>query len=168
MRVLPIIYGGGQQKGMRSGTENVPAIAGLGKAAEEFYSGHEEKIERLYLRKKQMVGLLCGMEGVFVHALSGQVEDGAPHIVSAGFEGVRSEVLLHALEERGVYVSSGSACSTNHPGISTSLEAIGVRKELLDSTLRFSFSPDTTAEEVDYAAAQIRLLLPVLRRYTAH
>ncbi len=168
VRVLPIIYGGGQQKGMRSGTENVPAIAGLGKAAEEFYSGHEEKIERLYLRKKQMVGLLCGMEGVFVHALSGRVEDGAPHIVSAGFEGVRSEVLLHALEERGVYVSSGSACSTNHPGISTSLEAIGVRKELLDSTLRFSFSPDTTAEEVDYAAAQIRLLLPVLRRYTAH
>ncbi|MDE7324802.1 MAG: cysteine desulfurase, partial [Lachnospiraceae bacterium] len=166
VRVLPILYGGGQQKGMRSGTENVPAIAGIGRAAEEIYAGHEEKVERLYKRKKQLVELLCGIEGVSLNAMTEPLEGCAPHIVSAGFEGVRSEVLLHALEERGVYVSSGSACSTNHPGISGSLKAVGVRKELLDSTLRFSFSVYTTEKEVDYAATQLRELLPVLRRYT--
>lgn len=166
VRVLPILYGGGQQKGMRSGTENVPAIAGIGKAAEEIYAEHGKKVEWLYARKQQLVEQLGRMEGVTVHALTDPLFGCAPHIVSAGFAGVRSEVLLHALEERGVYVSSGSACSTNHPGISGSLTAIGVPKELLDATLRFSFSVHTTAEEVDYAAAQLRELLPVLRRYT--
>lgn len=165
VRVLPILYGGGQQKGMRSGTENVPAIAGIGRAAQEIYAGHEEKIAGLYARKRQLVELLSGMEGVQIHAVTERLEDCAPHIVSAGFEGIRSEVLLHALEERGVYVSSGSACSTNHPGISGSLVAAGVKKELLDATLRFSFSVDTTEAEVEYAAGCLRELLPVLRRY---
>lgn len=167
VRILPILYGGGQQKGMRSGTENVPAIAGIGRAAEEIYTGHEEKIAHLYNLKQRMVDLLCRMEGVSVHALDLPIMQSAPHIVSAGFRGVRSEVLLHALEERGVYVSSGSACSSNHPGRNGSLKAIGAEKELLDSTLRFSFSVNTNAEEIDYAAAQLSELLPLLRRYTA-
>ncbi len=192
VRILPILHGGGQQKGMRSGTENVPAIAGIGRAAQEIYAGdvpalresasrdfanqngilqahasQEEKAEWLYALKQHMVDLLSGMEGVCIHALTTPLTDCAPHIVSAGFAGIRSEVLLHALEERGVYVSSGSACSSNHPGISGSLTAIGVKKELLDATLRFSFSVYTTMEELDYAAAQLRELLPVLRRYTA-
>ena len=85
--------------------------------------------------------------------------------MSIGIEGIRSEVLLHALEERGVYVSSGSACSSNHPGISSTLKAVGVKDHLLDSTIRISWSVLTAKEELDYAAAQIRELLPVLRRY---
>ena len=84
------------------------------------------------------------------------------------FTGVRSEVLLHALEERCVYVSSGSACSSNHPGISGTLTAIGVKQELLDSTLRFSFSVHTTKEQLDYAVEQLKELLPVLQKYTRH
>ena len=89
----------------------------------------------------------------------------APQIVSASFEGVRSEVLLHALEDRGIYVSSGSACSSNHPAISGTLKAIGVKKELLDSTLRFSFGMFNTIEEVDYCIGVLEEILPALRRY---
>ena len=91
--------------------------------------------------------------------------ESAPQIVSVSFAGVRSEVLLHALEEKGVYVSSGSACSSNHPAISGTLKAVGVKKELLDSTLRFSFGMFNTLEEVDYAVDVLKELLPVLTRY---
>ncbi len=165
VRVLPIIYGGGQQKGMRSGTENVPAIAGLGKAVEEIYSEHEKKRQHLYELKEHLIAEVSKLEGVTVNAVPGDVRQCAPHIVSVSFEGVRSEVLLHALEERGVYVSSGSACSSNHPGISSSLQAIGLPNKLLDSTLRFSFSVYTQMQEVDYAVAQLAELLPMLRRF---
>ena len=87
-------------------------------------------------------------------------------IVSVSFEGVRSEVLLHALEDRGIYVSSGSACSSNHPGVSGTLKGIGVKQELLDSTLRFSFGMFNKKEEIDYAVDVLKELLPVLRRFT--
>ena len=93
------------------------------------------------------------------------LEETAPHIVSASFAGVRSEVLLHALAEKGVFVSSGSACSSNHPELSGTLKAIGVADELLDSTLRFSLSTDTTIEQIDYALEQLYNLLPMLRRF---
>ncbi len=91
--------------------------------------------------------------------------DGAPHIVSVSFAGVRSEVLLHALEEKGIYVSAGSACSSNKPSVSQTLKAIGVKKELLGSTLRFSFSFETTEDEIAYCIQELEKLLPVLRRY---
>jgi cysteine desulfurase len=90
----------------------------------------------------------------------------APHIASISFPGVRSEVLLHALEEKGVYVSAGSACSSNKPAISGTLKAIGLTKEYYDSTLRFSFSIFNTKEEVDYAVEVLSGLLPMLRRFT--
>jgi len=96
------------------------------------------------------------------------VKTTAPHIISVGFEGIRSEVLLHALEDRGVYVSSGSACSSNHPGISGTLQAIGVGKEYLDSTLRFSLGAFTTEEELDHAIICLTELVPQLRRYRRH
>jgi cysteine desulfurase len=86
--------------------------------------------------------------------------------VSVSFAGVRSEVLLHSLEERHVYVSSGSACSSNHPAVSGTLQGIGVEKQYLDSTLRFSFSVFTTEEEIRYAIDCLRELLPMLRRYS--
>ncbi len=163
-KIRPIIYGGGQQKDMRSGTENVAGIAGIGAAASEAYEGFDEKIGRLYELREYLLAGLRSLDGVVVHGAGGF--DAAPHIVSAGFEGVRAEVLLHALEERGVYVSSGSACSSNHPAVSGTLKAIGARPELLDSTLRFSLSVHSTREEADYALAQLSELLPSLRRFT--
>ena len=163
VKIKPILYGGGQQKGMRSGTENVPGCAGLGAAAREIYKNHEEKIDRLYGLKERLIAGLTAMDGVVIHGLTGR--DSAPQIVSAGFEGVRAEVLLHALEDKGIYVSSGSACSSNHPGVSGTLRGIGVRESLLDSTLRFSFGVFNTEEEVDQCLEALRELLPVLRRY---
>ena len=163
VKIKPIIFGGGQQKNMRSGTENVPGCAGLGMAVKEIYKDHAAKVDHLYALKERMVKGLQEMEGVTVHGLTGR--DSAPQIVSAGFEGIRAEVLLHALEDRGIYVSSGSACSSNHPGVSGTLKGIGVKDSLLDATLRFSFGVFNTEEEVDFCLEQLRELLPMLRRY---
>ena len=163
VKIKPLLYGGGQQRDLRSGTENVPGIAGMGLAAEEMYTGHREKAAYITGLKDHMIDRMAELEGVTVNSRKGEL--GAPQIVSAGFQGVRSEVLLHALEEKGIYVSSGSACSSNHPAISGTLKAVGVRKELLDATLRFSFGMFNTAEEVDYCIETLKELLPVLRRY---
>lgn len=165
VKIRPLLYGGGQQKGMRSGTENVPGCAGLGAAVKEVYTDHEAKIERLYGLRERMIEGLKALPGVTINGHEGR--ENAPQIVSASFEGVRSEVLLHALEEKGIYVSSGSACSVNHPGVSGTLKEIGVKKELLDSTIRFSFGLFNTPEEVDYCLEVLAELLPVLRRYRA-
>ena len=164
VKINPIIFGGEQQKGLRSGTENVPGIAGLGAAAEEIYREHESRTAYLYGCKSRMTEGLLQLEGVTVNGPA--VDDGAPHVVSASFAGVRSEVLLHALEDKGIYVSAGSACASNHPGLSSTLVAIGLDPKLLDCTLRFSFSIFTTEEEVDETLKALKELLPFLRKYT--
>ncbi len=163
VKLRPLIYGGGQQRGMRSGTENVPGVAGLGVAARIMYTDHGEKIKALYDLKDHMISRLSELDQVTVNSFPGELS--APQIVSASFFGVRSEVLLHALEDKGIYVSSGSACSSNHPAVSGTLKGIGVKQELLDSTLRFSFGIYNTIEEVDYCIDTLKELLPVLRRY---
>lgn len=169
-KLKPLILGGGQQKGMRSGTENVPAIAGLGEAAEEIYENLDERRAHLYGLKQRFIDGIEKLEGTHVNGKTG--EDSAPHIVSVSFEGIRSEVLLHSLEDRGIYVSSGSACSSNnHAGKqkgSKTLRNIHLKENLLDSTLRFSFSVHTTEEEIDYALEVLGELLPVLKKYTRH
>ena len=163
VKIRPILFGGGQQKGMRSGTENVPGCVGLGVAAREAYKDFDARIEKLYTLREHLIAGLKPLGGVTINGREDRTN--APQIVSASFEGVRSEVLLHALEDKGVYVSSGSACSSNHPGISGTLKGIGVKKELLDSTIRFSLGDLNTEEEVDYAIGVLGELLPVLRRY---
>ena len=163
VKIHPLIYGGGQQRDLRSGTENVPGIAGLGAAAEEIYRNHEEKMERLIGLKDYFISRIGEIPEAVVNSLPGKA--GAPQIVSVSFSGVRSEVLLHALEDKGIYVSSGSACSSNHPAISGTLKAVGVKRELLDSTLRFSFGMFNTREEADYTIDMLKELLPVLTRY---
>lgn len=166
VKISPIILGGGQQRGMRSGTENVPAIAGLGEAVRLIYQQHSEKVERLYALKQRLMDGLTAMEGVSINGINGlSLTETAPHIVSASFDGIKSEVMLHALAQEGVYVSSGSACSSNHPDLSGTLKAIGVEDRLLDSTLRFSFSVLSTEEEVDHALEAVAKVLPQLRRF---
>jgi cysteine desulfurase len=166
-KVRPIIFGGGQQKGMRSGTENVPGIAGMAKAVEKVYEDFDAKTDYLYLLKDQFVKGVTQIEGI---KLNGPYNDreGAPHVVSVSIQGVRSEVMLHALEDKGIYVSAGSACASNKPAISATLKAIGVEKQYLDSTLRFSFSLFNTIEEIDYTISCMKELIPMLRRYTRH
>ena len=165
-KVHPIIFGGEQQKNMRSGTENVPGIAGIALAAKEVYQNLDQKVARMYALKKRFIEGVQKLDDTVIHGLYD--ETSAPHIVSAGTAGIRSEVLLHALEEKGIYVSSGSACSSNHPAVSGVLKGIGAKKEYLDATLRFSFSEFTTEEEIDYTLETLYNCVPVLRKYTRH
>lgn len=166
VKIHPIIWGGGQQKGMRSGTENVPGVAGIGLATEKMYLHFNEDVERIYQLREAFVEGLSKLDQVKVNGLSGR--DTAPHIVSVSIRGVRSEVLLHALEDKGICVSAGSACASNHPQTSETLKAIGVEKELLDATIRFSFSIFTTMEEIEYTLQALYDIVPVLRKYSRH
>ena len=165
IKISPIVYGGGQQKGMRSGTENVPGIAGLARAAEEIYSDFDKENARMR-----------DLKNYFVHALSEKLEDirfngktneeSAPHIISVSIRGVRAEVLLHALEDKEIYVSAGSACASNRPHVSETLKAIHLENELLESTLRLSMSVFTTKEQMDYTIQALCDIVPMLRRYS--
>ena len=165
-KVSPITYGGGQQRGMRSGTENLPGIAGFAKAAELVYQDMEADVDRMYALREELTNGVKELDDVVINGCPGR--EGAAHIVSASFRGVRSEVLLHALEERGIYVSAGSACAAHKPQPSATLKAIGVEKELLESTIRFSLSGFTTGEEIAYTCQNLKEIVPRLRRYTRH
>jgi cysteine desulfurase len=162
-KIKPLVYGGGQQKGMRSGTENVPAIAGLGVAAEAIYTDFDEKIEHLYQIRERFIDGAQKLPGVTINGRTDRTA--APHIVSVSVAGVRAEVLLHTLEDKGIYVSAGSACSSNKPSVSRTLKSIGLKENLLDSTVRFSFCAETTVEEIDYALQVLGEVIPVLQKY---
>lgn len=168
VKIHNIIYGGGQQKNLRSGTENVPGIAGMAKAAEMLYNHLEEDAERLYSLKDYFCEGLRKIPDIRINNPEGM--EGAPHIVSLSVAGVRSEVLLHALEDKGIYVSAGSACSSNKPHTagSATMKAIKLPEEFLDSTLRFSMSVYTTREELDYTLQVMYDIIPMLRKYTRH
>ena len=166
VKIKPISYGGGQQKGMRSGTDNVPGVAGLAKAVEEVYQSLEKDVEHLYAIKEYFINGLMQIPDVKINGYTGF--DSAPHIVSVSIRSIRSEVMLHALEDRGIYVSAGSACSSHKATTSATLRAIGVEKDLLDSTIRFSFSIFTTREEIDYTLKVLYDIIPMLRKYTRH
>ena len=165
-KVSPIIYGGGQQRNLRSGTENLPGIAGFAKAAEMVYQDMETDVDRMYALREELTDGVKELDDVVINGCPGR--EGAAHIVSASFRGVRSEVLLHALEERGIYVSAGSACAAHKPQPSATLKAIGAEKELLESTIRFSLSGFTTSEEIAYTCRNLKEIVPKLRRYTRH
>ena len=164
-RIQPQILGGGQQAGMRSGTDNVPGIAGLGVAAKMVYTDFK-KIEHMYQLKERLAEGFLKLPDVRLNGM--EIREGAPQILSASFLGVRSEVLLHTLEEKGIYVSAGSACSSHKRKAAGTLSAMGMEAAQRESTLRFSFSEENTFEEVDYALEVIGQVLPMLRRYSRH
>lgn len=164
VKIKPIVFGGGQQGGIRSGTENVPGIAGMAKAVEMIYGNLDQEIEKLYIIKKAFVDGMRKLDDVVVNGCPD--ENGAPHVVSVSIRGVRSEVLLHALEDKGIYVSAGSACSAHKPQPSATLRAMGIPQDLLGSTIRFSFSVFTTMEEINYTLQAMYDIIPMLRKYT--
>ena len=165
VRLKNIIYGGGQQGGMRSGTENVAGISAMALSAKILYDHLDEEREKLFALKKYMTERAEAIGGIRVNGPQDE-ETGAPHVISLSVEGVRAEVLLHALEDKGIYVSSGSACSSNRPHISDTLQAIGLPAELLDSTIRLSTSVETSMEDMKETADALEELIPFLRRYT--
>ena len=163
VKINPIIFGGGHQRGMRSGTLNTTGIAGMGVAAKGAYDNFDERINKISDLKYYLMDELEKTEGAILN--TGRGENFAPQVISVSFEDIRAEVLLHALEDRGIYVSSGSACSSNHPGISGTLKAIGVRENLLDATIRISLSELNNKEEADYFIKNLKELLPLLRKF---
>ena len=166
VKIHPLILGGGQQNGMRSGTDNVPGAAGMALAAKMAYEHLEEKTARMRAMRDRLADGLSRIEQVVFHGMpSGQ---GAPHILNASFLGIRSEVLLHALEDKGIYVSAGSACSSHKRAGSAVLTAIGCSREEMESAVRFSLGEETREEEIDYTLDVLKALVPVLRRYIRH
>ena len=166
VKIKPILFGGGQQKDLRSGTENVPGIAGLGLATKMIYNDLDMKVALMRELKDYFIEQAGKIENTTVHGLKD--EGSAPHIISLGIAGIRSEVLLHTLEDKGIYVSSGSACASNHPAVSGVLRSIGAAQEYLDATIRFSMSEFTTKEEIDYTLETLYNCIPMLRKYTRH
>lgn len=175
-RISPYIYGGGQQGGMRSGTENVPGIAGMAKAISKVYENLDEDVEKLYTLKKKLIDGLSEISDICINGVKASFEgysieaikESAPHIVSVSVKGARAEVMLHALEEKGIYVSSGSACASNKNTVSGTLNAIKLNRDLLDSTIRISMSVFTSEEEIDATIQAMKEIVPELRKYTRH
>ena len=178
-KILPISFGGGQQRGLRSGTDNVPGIVGLGLAAKMIYENIEEKQKYLFELKTYFIENIRKIENVYVVGSAGadvvakdvdgvdcSMEKQIPHIINVSFGGVSSEVLLHALEGKGVYVSSGSACSTHGNKKSGVLQSLNIPKEYQESSIRISMSEFTTKEEIDYILETLYNCIPMLRKYT--
>ncbi|WP_022766491.1 cysteine desulfurase family protein [Butyrivibrio sp. XPD2006] len=166
-KITPICYGGGQQKGMRSGTENVPGIAGMALAAQMCYDNFDEKMSALYELKKYLMDSLA--ERISDIRLNGpECEKGAPHIVSVSIKGLAAETILNMLSSKEIYVSAGSACTSNNPHVSDTLKSIGLDKSLLESTIRISMSTQTTKEEIDYLLDVLSSQVETMRKFYRH
>ena len=163
VRLEPLLHGGGQQGGMRSGTENVPGIAGMALAAKLLCGNLDEDRQRLFAMKNRLIDRLREIPDIEFNGRTD--ETAAPHILSVRVRGVRAEVLLHALEDKGIYVSSGSACSSNHPRPSETLAAIGTPASEMDTSIGMSLSVMNTMEEMDAAAQAVGEIVPLLRKY---
>ncbi len=166
-KITPICYGGGQQKGMRSGTENVPGIAGMALAAKKCYENFDAHIKEMYELKKYLI--LSLQDRLTDIRINGpECEKGAPHIVSLSIKGLAAETVLNMLSSKGIYVSAGSACTSNNPHISDTLQAIGLDKDLLESTIRISLSMMTTKEEIDYFLDTLCSQVETMRKFYRH
>ena len=128
------------------------------------YTDFDIKIAHMYELRDHFIESVQRIDGVSVNGRTDHTN--APHVVSVSVDGVRAEVMLLTLEDRQIYVSAGSACSSNKPAISSTLKSIGLKPSLLDSTIRFSFCVNTTQEEIDYAVSVMAEVIPMLRRYT--
>lgn len=161
VRIKPLIIGGGQESNLRSGTENVPGIMGLGKAVEIQQSCGPNQLEKIRAFRRMMIDYL--EEHVAEMRVNGP-ENGCLYVLSLSFKGVRGEVLLHTLEAQRIYVSTGSACSSHKKEKQTVLKAIGLPEEYKEGTIRVSFSMMTTQEEVQEAAKAIEAAVGQLRK----
>lgn len=160
-KLSPIIFGGGQQSGIRPGTENVPGIAGLGLAAKTCHDAFPESAKRMSaLRERLKDGLCSRLDRLCINT----PECCAPHILNISFGGIRSEVLLHSLENENIYVSSGSACSSHKKEPSYVLTSIGLDRKMIDGSIRFSLSEKTTEEEIDKTIKAVCQIVTRLRK----
>lgn len=157
----PLIFGGGQERSLRSGTENLAAMVGFAKAAEKIYKNVEENYKKVSEVKNYFINKLQSILDIKINSNG---EEYSPYVLSVSFRGVRGEVLLHSLEAKGIYVSTGSACSARGNKESHVLHAVGLKPEEIQGTIRFSFSEYNTKEEVDYTIENLEKSLKFLRR----
>lgn len=160
VKTLPVEYGGGQERGLRSGTENVAGIVGFALAAEQTEKNRERDMAHCAALKAQLLEGLAEIDGVAVNSPA----DALPTVVNVSFPPVKAEVLLHVLESNGIYVSTGSACHSKNRGRSHVLTAMGLKNEWIDSAVRFSPCGETTAEELAYVVQVLRREVPILQK----
>jgi len=166
VKIKPISYGGGQQKGMRNGTLNVPGIAGIGLATEMITKDLQANRESLYELKEFFLQEVSKLDRVSINGCDpAKVRETAPHIINISVKGLRSEVMLHALEEKGVYVSAGSACASHSKKESSTLKSMGAAPEEMDGALRISMSEFTTREELEYALTSLKEVIDMYSRF---
>lgn len=164
LKVKPLMYGGGQQLNQRPGTENVAGAAAIAKAAEVCYKNLEENNEKIREIKKYIADrVLTEIPNTFINGDS--IEKASPYVLNIGFMGLRSEVLLHALEAEGIYVSAGSACNSKKKVRSSVLSAMGKSDEEIEGSVRLSFSKFNTMEEAEYAVEKLKEQAALLRRF---
>jgi len=162
LRLKPLISGGGQESGFRSGTENLPGVMGMVVAAKMAQASIKESYKKVWEIKEHFIEKLKGIENIKIN--SPRKENISPYILNVSFTGIRGEVLLHALEENGIFVSTGSACSSRGGKESHVLKALGLDYKDIDGAIRFSFSRFNTIEEVDLSNEALKKSLLFLRR----
>ena len=161
VKLPPFVLGGGQERGMRSGTENTPGIVGLAKAVEEMEKNREKSLAKMAELKRMVTeGITAGLDDVRINSPT----DGAPSVLNVSFLGTRGEVLLHTLEQDGISVSTGSACSSNKKGQSHVLRAMGLSDKEIEGAVRISFSPLNTVEEADYLIEKLTAAVKRFRK----
>ncbi|MBO5742854.1 MAG: cysteine desulfurase [Clostridia bacterium] len=161
LKINPIVYGGSQEKSLRSGTENIASASSFAKAAEIKISNLEEDAKKMESLKQHLKEkLCCGIENVIINS----PENSVCSILNVSFPGVKSEVLLHVLESKGIYVSTGSACNSKKKKYSYVLKEMNLKDNIIDSAVRFSFSSFNTIEEIDYTAEVLIKEIPLLRK----
>ncbi len=159
------VTGGGQEKGIRSGTENVPGIIGFGVAAELSYRDFDRKIEDMRVVRQYLLdGIRAEIRDVKINSY--EDERCAASVLNVSFIGTRGEVLLHMLEENGIYVSTGSACASNKKGQSHVLKAIGLTNDEIEGAIRFSFSEFNTRQEMDIVLEKLKKAVESIRKVT--
>ena len=164
VRLAPQMTGGGQEKNLRSGTYNSPAILGLGEAVREMAARRDE-LDRLRAMKTHLWALLSAEEGISLNGPAPEDAQSAPHVLSVSFGGVRGEVMRNALEGEGILVSTGSACASHKQKVSATLRAMGLSTEQADGTIRISLGMMNTMEDMDEAAARMLALYRQLKAY---
>lgn len=164
LKVKSIIFGGGHERGQRSGTENTPSIVGLAEAVKIDMAEMDKAVEHVKLVKKTLAeGILNSIPMTYINGPS--IEEGSPYVLNIGFEGLRSEVLLHSLEEKEIYVSAGSACNSKKKGASTVLSALGIDEKRIEGAIRFSFCRYNTVEEAEQCIEILKEKAAFLRKY---
>ena len=165
VRLVAQTTGGGQERNLRSGTYNAPAILGLGKAVEEM-AARRDQVEAMRGMKARLLDLLeKDVAGVRVNGPRPLDADSAPHVLSVSVEGVRGEVMRNALEGADVLVSTGSACASHKQKVSQTLKSMGLSGEMADGTIRISLGLDNTMEEMDITAAHMAKMAALLAKY---